>query len=67
MRKIIQRFGASFLRHIAGTTVSLQVAQATNWASTEWRHQVVLALVGGVVGPLIRLFTDTADYIDPDQ
>lgn len=66
MKKAVRRFGASFLRHVAGTAVALQVGQVTNWANAEWKHQVALAVVGGLVGPAIRLLTDTADLIDPD-
>lgn len=67
MKKAIRRFGASALRHVAATAVALQVGQFTNWANAGWREQVVMALAGGIVGPLIRLATDTADVIDPDD
>lgn len=67
MKKAIRRFGASALRHVAATGVALQVGQVTNWADASWQHQVLLALAGGIVGPIIRLLTDTADVIDPDH
>ena len=67
MSKILQRFGASAIRHFAVVVGTLQVGAMTDLVSASFWQQVALAVGGGLVGPAIRALTETADLIDPDQ
>lgn len=64
--KNVRRFVASYLRHVAAVVSGVSAAGAIGDSSLAYWQQFGISLAAGALGPLAKLFMDTADDIDPD-
>lgn len=61
---ILKRSVASYMRALASVAGGLQLGALVDWTDASGWHQIIMSVVGGLVGPVMKFFMQGADALD---